>query len=73
MTKDRPEIRPSVTALARTSSNSNLQTHPLIREGATKITTPQMSKENVKEKENLVAGPGWDPDTKTDWPTDCRL
>jgi hypothetical protein len=21
----------------------------------------------------LVAGPRWAPDTKTDWPTDCRL
>jgi hypothetical protein len=29
-------------------------------------------KENVKEKEKLVAGPRWVPDTKTDWPTDCR-
>jgi hypothetical protein len=37
-----------------------------------KITNPQMSKENVKEKEKLVAGPRWAPDTKTDWPTDCR-
>jgi hypothetical protein len=31
-----------------------------------------MSEENVKEKEKLVAGPGRGPDTKTDWPTDCR-
>jgi hypothetical protein len=39
--KDRPDLSseradPSVTALARTSSNSKLQTHPLVREGATK-------------------------------------
>jgi hypothetical protein len=41
LTKDRPNIQlervdPSVTVLARTSSNSKLQTRPLIREGATK-------------------------------------
>jgi hypothetical protein len=29
-------------------------------------------KENLKEKEKLVAGPRWAPDSKTDWPTDCR-
>jgi hypothetical protein len=31
-----------------------------------------MSEGNFKEKEKLVAGPRWAPDTKTDWPTDCR-
>jgi hypothetical protein len=41
LTKDRHYLSseradPSVTALARTSSNSTLQTRPLIREGATK-------------------------------------
>jgi hypothetical protein len=30
-----------------------------------------MSKENINEKEKLVVGPRWAPDTKTDWPTDC--
>jgi hypothetical protein len=40
-TKDRPNLSseradPSGTALARTSSNSKLQTSPLIREDATK-------------------------------------
>jgi hypothetical protein len=30
------------------------------------------SKENFKEKDNLIAGPRWVPDTKIDWPTDCR-
>jgi hypothetical protein len=38
MTKDRPDLSSeradqSGTALARTSSNSSLQTHPLVREG----------------------------------------
>jgi hypothetical protein len=41
LTKDRPDLSsespdPSGTALARTSSNSKLQTRPPIREGATK-------------------------------------
>jgi hypothetical protein len=40
-TKDRPDLSseradPSGTALARTSSNSKLQTRPLVRDGATK-------------------------------------
>jgi hypothetical protein len=33
---------------------------------------PQLSDGNFKEKQKLVAGPRWVPDTKTDWPTDCR-
>jgi hypothetical protein len=41
LTKDRPDLSsdradPSGIALARTSSNSKLQTRPLVREGATK-------------------------------------
>jgi hypothetical protein len=41
LTKDTPDLSseradPSTTALARTSSNSKLQTRPLVREGATK-------------------------------------
>jgi hypothetical protein len=43
-TKDRPDLSSeradtSGTALARTSSNSKLQTHPLVRECATKYQT----------------------------------
>jgi hypothetical protein len=39
LTKDRPDLSservdPSVTALARTSINSKLQTRPLVRKGA---------------------------------------
>jgi hypothetical protein len=29
-------------------------------------------KENLKEIAKFVAGPRWAPDSKTDWPTDCR-
>jgi hypothetical protein len=58
-----------VTALARTSSYSKLQTRPLVREGRYNINSNCL-KENLKEIEKLVAG--WTPDTKTDWPTNCR-
>jgi hypothetical protein len=33
-----------------------------------KITNPQLSKVNFKDKEKLVTGPRWAPDTRTDWP-----
>jgi hypothetical protein len=44
LTKDKPDLSsdradPSVTALAKTSSNSKLQTLRLVREGATKYQT----------------------------------
>jgi hypothetical protein len=49
------------------------KTDPTSRQrGRCKITNPKLSKANFKEKEKLVAGPRWVPDTKTDWPTDCR-
>jgi hypothetical protein len=35
-------------------------------------TNSNCLKENLKETEKLVAGPRWVPDTKTDWPTNCR-
>jgi hypothetical protein len=40
--------------------------------GRYKIPNRNCLKEKLKEKEKLVAGPRWAPDTKTDWPTDCR-
>jgi hypothetical protein len=48
LTKGRPDLSseradPSAAAMARTSSNSILQTHPLVREGATKKMNPQLS------------------------------
>jgi hypothetical protein len=45
---------------------SKLQTRPLVREGATEITNPQMSEGNLMEKEKLVTDPRWAPDIKTD-------
>jgi hypothetical protein len=54
--KDRPDLLsegadPSGTALAKTSSNSKLQTHPRHRERY-KIENRNCLKENLKEKEN---------------------
>jgi hypothetical protein len=40
--------------------------------GRYKITNPQLSKENFKEKQKLFTGPRWAPDIRTDWPSDCR-
>jgi hypothetical protein len=37
------------------------------------MKNPQLSKENFKEKEKLVVGPRWVPDTKMDWPTDYNF
>jgi hypothetical protein len=37
-------------------------------EGSPHQTNPQLSDSN----QNLVMGPRWVPDTKTDWPTDRR-
>jgi hypothetical protein len=44
----------------------------LSSERALKITNSNCLKENLKDKEQLVAGPRWASDTKKDWPTDCR-
>jgi hypothetical protein len=67
----RTEERP---ALARASSTSKRQTHPLVREG-----DPRNQERNCQtysvfrtEKKNLVVIPGWVLYTKTDWPTDRR-
>jgi hypothetical protein len=51
---------------------SKLQTRPLVRRGRYKITSTQLSEGNFEEKEKLATGPRWAPDTRTDWPTDCR-
>jgi hypothetical protein len=61
LTKDRPYLSsaradPSETVLSRPSSNSKLQT-PSSRQRGRYKNNPQLSKENLKEKEKLVAGP----------------
>jgi hypothetical protein len=45
-----------------------LDTHPLVREGAPHKETRNRETEN----KNLVMGSRLEPDTKTDWLTDCR-
>jgi hypothetical protein len=59
-----------VTALGKPRSNCmcKLQTHPLVREGAQHQETHNCQTEN----KNLVMGSRWDPDAKTDCPTDRR-
>jgi hypothetical protein len=45
----------------------------LSSERAPHTKKPQMSEDNIRgEKENLVAGPRWRPDTRIYWPTDRR-
>jgi hypothetical protein len=68
LTKDRPNLLseradPSMTALARTSSNSKLQTRPLRQRGRYKIKNSNCLKENLEEKVKLVSGPRWAPGT----------
>jgi hypothetical protein len=66
-------LRPKSDGSGKAQSNCTVNYRPVLSsERALKITNPQLSKENFKEKEKLVAGPRWVPDSKTDWPTDCR-
>jgi hypothetical protein len=37
-----------------------------------KVKNSNSLKENLKEKEKLVATPRWAPDKKTDWQTDYQ-
>jgi hypothetical protein len=61
----------------RDCTGENQQQHKISdpssrQRGRYKKARLQLSKEDFKEKEKLVAGPRWVPDTKTDWSTDCR-
>jgi hypothetical protein len=60
------ELESDCSDKAQKKFYSTLQTRPLVREGATKITNTQLSEGNFEEKEKLVTGPRWAPDTKTD-------
>jgi hypothetical protein len=62
----RPES--DCTGKAQKQLYSKLQTHPLVREGA----PYQETRNRQRDKRNLVMGSRWDPDTKTDWPTDWK-
>jgi hypothetical protein len=64
--------RSDCSGRARKRLCSVLQARPLVREGATKITYPQLSEGSFMERERLIAGPRWVPDNWTDWPTDFR-
>jgi hypothetical protein len=65
-------LKSDCSGKAQKQMYSKLQTRPLVREGAKNNKPATVRKKNFKEKEKLVAGPRWVPDTKADWPTDCR-
>jgi hypothetical protein len=58
-----------MTALARTSSYSKLQTRFLVREDT---LIAKRRNERRRARLNLVKGPKGRPDTQTYWSTDCR-
>jgi hypothetical protein len=67
------DFDPRVTALARPRSNSTVNYRPVLSsERAIQKRNTQMSNGNFRKKIKLVKGPRWAPDTKTDWPSDCR-
>jgi hypothetical protein len=57
--------RASVIALQITGPSSRQRGRPT-------WTNPQLSKKIKREGEKLVADSRWVPDTKRDWPPDCR-
>jgi hypothetical protein len=70
-----PKDRPYLSSGDCADENQQLQkiTDTVSRQrGRYNITNSNCLKEILKEIEKLVAGPRWAPDTKTDWPTDCR-
>jgi hypothetical protein len=60
------------TGLVISVKNWKLQTRLLVREGTPHQQTRNCLKVITEKGEKLVAGPRWVPDTRTDWPTDCR-
>jgi hypothetical protein len=56
----------------QTTHERNNGKNPSSRQRGRYKINPQLPKGNFKEKDKLVAGPRWVPDTKTGWPTDCR-
>jgi hypothetical protein len=58
--------------LAMPGKNWKLQTRLLVREGAPHQQTRNCRKIIKVRMGKLVACPRWVPDTRTDWPNDCR-
>jgi hypothetical protein len=65
-------LRPERDCTGENQQQQQITDLPSRQRGHYKITNPQLSKENFKDKEKLVTGPRWVPDTKTDWSIDCR-
>jgi hypothetical protein len=66
------ELRPEWDCAGEVQQQQQITDPSSHQRGRYIISHPQLSKEKFKEKEKMVAGPTWVPDTKTDWPTDCR-
>jgi hypothetical protein len=66
------ELRPERDCAGEDQQQEQITDQSSRQRGRYKITNPQLSKANLKEKDKLVVDPRWVPDTKTDWPTDCR-
>jgi hypothetical protein len=47
-------------------------TDPTSRQRGRPTSTNRNCQKKNREREKLVAGPRWVPDTKKDWPTDSR-
>jgi hypothetical protein len=71
MTVSSRNFDPRVTALAKDRSNCTVNYRPVLSsERGLQNNKTSLSKENLKEKEKLVVGPRWVPDTKTGWQID---
>jgi hypothetical protein len=73
LTKDCRKTDSIYSDCAGEDQQLQLITDPSSRQrGRYNITNSNCLQENLKKIEKLVAGPRWAPDTKTDWPTNCR-
>jgi hypothetical protein len=63
---------PRKVAQAMPGKNWKLQTRLLVREGALHQQIRNCLKIVKERREKLVAGPRWEPDSRTERPTDCQ-
>jgi hypothetical protein len=59
-------LRPEQDCAGESQQQQQITDPSFRQRGRYKIINQQLSKENIKEEEKLVAGPRWVPDTKTD-------
>jgi hypothetical protein len=65
-------LRPEQNCAGKDYQQQQITDSSSSQRGHYKITNPQLSTENFKEKEKLVTGLIWVPNITTGWPTDCR-